>query len=792
MTEEIIQPIRGAGGGPKPKPPKIAKDNLNSKEFATILDLLSEGEIEGFASASREGITNKSSQRYLNASQKDIFVDKTPLLAADANSNDPKAKDFSYQGVEFDARFGTGNQDRMDGVKGTENTIQVNIETQRNVLHPAPPITDSEVDRVRVIIMTPRLQSQTKKGDIKGATINYKIFIQYSGGSYTEVIDSKISGRTGDSFQKDHSIKLDGAFPVNVAVKRTSKNSTDRVQRDLFFQNIVELKNSRKKYLNSAYTKLRVDSEYFTRVPSRLFRIRGIKVRIPASNSTGTPTVDLQTGRIIYPDGYIFNGVMGAATWCSCPAMCLLDLLTNHRGNDFPSYGLGPHISPDQTNDSTRFQNIDLFSFFTASKFSNELVDDGFGGQEARFSCNVNISGSGEAYNAINLMASCMRCIPVWSNGTISLVQDRPKDSAFLFNLSNISSQGFTYSGSSLKTRSTVINVAYFNMETREIDYETVEATEELKNKLGIVTKTVTAFACTSKGQARRVGKFILFSEALETEICTFTTSIESGVVVRPGTVVSIADPVRASVRRGGRINSATLSEIIVDNDTETDLTDTDGATISVILPNGIVETRNVLGVSGKNITLTTPLTQIPNANAPWLLETTGLKAQKFRIVSVEEQDAINYSITALSYVADKYDFIEDGETIEPQSITTFNQLKDAPSNVSAEELIVLINNQPVTKLLIRWQPVTGAINYMVSYSFEEGNVNSVTVSTTDHEILNSDVGTYEIQVYTLNAALQPSTIPAELTFEAIGKTATPGNVTGLTAEPINEKLVSC
>ena len=103
----------------------------------------------------------------------------------------------------------------------------------------------------------------------------------------------------------------------------------------------------------------------FQSIPSRKYRIRGIKVRIPGAgaNSSGTPTVDANTGRIVYPDGYIFNGVMGAAQWCSCPAMVLLDLLTDTR------YGFGNHITES---------SLDLFSFVTASKFANTLVSDGF------------------------------------------------------------------------------------------------------------------------------------------------------------------------------------------------------------------------------------------------------------------------------------------------------------------------------------------------------------------------------------------------------------------------------
>ena len=69
--------IAGAGGGNKGgggSPPTITPDNLHSKQFATLLDLISEGEIEGFSSPSKEGRT-KGTTAYLNAAKKDIFLD---------------------------------------------------------------------------------------------------------------------------------------------------------------------------------------------------------------------------------------------------------------------------------------------------------------------------------------------------------------------------------------------------------------------------------------------------------------------------------------------------------------------------------------------------------------------------------------------------------------------------------------------------------------------------------------------------------------------------------------------
>ena len=768
----------GSKGGNQSEPPSIAKDNLHSKQFATLIDLVSEGEIEGFATASKEGRT-KGTTAYLNAAKKDIFLDNTPILQASANSANPSNSQFNHKDVGFDVRFGTGNQTKMKGVKGSSSLFNVGVEVKKgNTNAVTRQLTNNtELDAVRVTVTVPALQRQKDDGDIVGSKITLKIQIQNNGGGFVTKFTDNIVGRTADAYNRDYRINLSGAHPIDVRVIKTSDDSTDKISRDLIWQSYSELIDDSNRYLDSAYTKLRLDSEFFTRIPARKFRIRGVKVRIPGAGASGsgTPTVDLQTGRVVYPNGYIFNGVMGAAQWTTCPALILLDLLTNTR------YGLGNHIVDS---------NLDLFSFITASKFSNELVDDGFGGKEARFACNINIQTSVEAFTVINTLSGIMRCMPIWAQGALQLTQDSPKDPSYLFTMANVGPEGFSYTGSSLKTRATVVAVSYFNMDTRDLDFEEVEAETAYKNKYGHNLKRVKALGCTSRGQARRFAKAILFAEQRETEVVTFSASMESGIVVRPGTIISIADPARAGVRRAGRISSATTTQITVDDSDSTDLSDQNNPKLSVIMPNGTVETKNVTVISGKVITLASALTQAPNSNSVWMLENDSINSQQFRVMSVEERDGINYGISALAYVKEKYDFIEEGEQLTPQVISNLNLPKPPPQGLSAEEVIVLINNQPVSKLLLRWQPVDGASNYMVNYRFEDNNIVSTIVSSPDFEIVNSQVGAYEVSVFTLNAALKASAEATTDTFNTIGKTAVPADVSGLTGEPINEKLV--
>ncbi len=775
MTKPKI--IRGSGAPSPPTPPQPtrAPDTLHSRQFATFLDLISEGEIEGFASASKEGLT-QGTTAYNNAALKDVFLNDTPVLKATATSASPATTDFNFQDVTFNPRFGTSGQTKVEGIESSSSVTSVGI----TVTASSPvtrQITNSNVDAVNVTITFPQLQKATDQGDLLGSTVQLKVAVQYNSGGFTDVISDTITGRSADAYQRDYRVNLTGAFPVDIRVTRVTADSTDSSLIDAFtWTSFGEIVDDASTYADSAYASLRLDSMQFQSIPTRKYRIRGIKIRVPGAGASGsgTPTVDSATGRIVYPDGYIFNGVMGAAQWCSCPAMVLLDLLLDTR------YGFGNHIAES---------SLDLFSFVTASKFANTLVSDGLGGQEARFSCNVNIQSSSEAFDLINELAGVMRCMPIWSAGSIQLTQDSPKDASYLFNLANVTPEGFSYSGSGLKTRNTVISVSYFNMDSREIDYEVYEDAAAIA-KFGVIIKQVKGFACTSRGQARRLAKAILFAEQNESEVVAFATSIDSGIVVRPGAVIDIADPVRSGVRRGGRVNAATTTQITVDDSAATDLPTTNNPKLSIVLPNGTVETKDVSSISGAVITVNSAYSQTPNVNTVWLLSNDTVQSQKFRVITVEESDGINYAITALSYVNAKYAFIEDGASLPTRTVSILNLPKDPPNALQAEEKVVVINNQAVAKLIVSWQPIVGVTQYQVNYRFNNGNFISQTVSAPDFEIFDSDVGTYEFQVFSYNAALQTSATSSNLTFNAQGKTALPGNVVGLSAEPISEKLV--
>ena len=750
--------------------PAVTDDVLASKQFQTIVEILGEGVIEGFATASKEGHT-QGTQNYLNAMQKDIFLNGSPILIPSANSLQPIPSDFNFQNVTVEERFGTSDQTPIQGISEieTENSVNVAV-TKDNPISRS--ITNTSVNAVRVTIGFPALQKFEDDGDINGAEVALNIQTIENDGTTTTVITDTVKGRTASTYFRDYKIKFASgtSFPVTIRVNRTTDDSTETtLQNSSIWSSFTEIINEQRAYPNTAHIAIRFDAETFPTIPKRMFKLRGTKIKIPHNATVRTD------GSLSYSG--TFNGTFKTDTaWTNDPSWILYDLLTTSKG-------FGDQIDTTQ---------LDVFSFYSASVYCAEQVDDGTGtgNTEPRFSTNCVIQNQKQAYNLINDLCSVMRVMPFYSAGTISITQDRPTDPSYLFNLSNVTEQGFSYTSSSKNSKVTVVNVGYFDNETQQIEYETVEDTA-LQAKYGIVTKNLKGFATTSRGQAARLGKWFLYTQSNEAELVTFVTTLESGTLVRPGAVINIADPLRAGVRRGGRIKTGvSTTQIIVDDENNTDLTSLDSATLSVILADGTLETRTIDSISGKTITVSSAFSSTPLGNSVWVIENTTVQLQTFRVIGVTEIAQLNYQITAVAHNPTKYANVEDGAVLATRTITTLTEIKPSPSSLQSIEQIVVFNNRAVSKLFIQWQPVSGVTEYMVQYRFDNENFITQRIKRPDFTIFETKKGTYEIRVFSYNALGKPSTTPATTSITTIGKTALPADVQNLRIEPISDQFV--
>ena len=746
--------------------PNLPKDSLASKQFQTLIDLISEGIISGFPSATG----SQGTTEYDISALKDVFLNGTQVLQQAAGTS-PDDTDFNFQNVTFEPRFGTSNQTAIAGISASESENAVGVTVTKDT-PVSRSITDTNIDAVRVTVAFPQLQKFEDNGDINGAEVALTIQTIENDGTTQTVISDTVKGRAASTYFRDYLINLPSgtSFPVTIRVNRTTDDSTDSFLNDSFqWSSFTEIINESRPYANSAHVAIRFDAETFPSVPSRMYRVRGTLIKIPHN---GTVRAD---GSISYSG--TFNGTFKSdKEYSNDPAWVLYDLLTTSKG-------FGDHIDTSQ---------LDVFSFYSASVYCSEQVDDmtGTGNTEARFSTNVVLNTQRDAYSLINDLSSVMRVMPFYSAGVINISQDRPTDPSYIYNLSNVTSEGFSYSNASKSTKATVVNVGYFDNETQSIDYETVEDTA-LQAKYGIVVRNLKGFATTSRGQAARLGKWFLYTQSNEAEICSFKTSIESGTIVRVGTIISVQDPMRAGVRRGGRIKTGvSTTQIVVDDSDNTDLVTSDSATLSVILSDGTLETKTISSVSGTTVTVSSAFSSVPQANSVWVIENTSLSLQTFRVFSVKEVNQLEYEIQAVAHNSSKYSFVEDGSTLQTKTFTTLTALKPPPTGLSATEQIVALNNRAVSKLFIQWQPVSGVTEYMIQYRFKNENFISERVSRPDFTIFETLLGSYEIRVFSYNALGKPSTQPSTITAITEGKTALPADVQNVRIEPLSDQFV--
>ena len=743
MTEtKYVQGAGGGKGGGGGNTPTESDDTLQSIQFANVLDLVSEGEIEG-----------------LDDGNKSIFLDSTPVQNSDGTNN--------FSGYTVVTRNGTQAQTHIPGdfastqverIVGIEVTNSTSV--TRNVL-------GANVDRLRVTLTIPSLQKVEDDGDIVGHSVQIKIQIQYDGGGFNDVVTDTISGKSSNRYQRDYMITLTSSTNVQIRMVRVSADETSQKRASTtIFQSFTEIIDEKLSYPNSALIALRFDSREFNSIPTRKYLIRGIKVKIP-SNATVDTTTHL--GRITYSG--IWDGTFQAATWTNDPAWCLYDLLISTR------YGAS---IPEST--------LDKYDFFSISQYCNALVDDGKGGQEPRFSLNMLLNSRAEVYTVIQEMTAIFRGIAYYGAGSLVLNQDKPTDSSYTLGPSNVIDGTFTYSGTSQKARHTVATVAYQNYDTQgDTEFEYVEDHDAVA-KYGIINKDIKAVGCYSQGQAHRIGKWTLLSEQNLTETCQFAVGVDSGIILRPGQVVDIADPVRSGVRRSGRVRSSTATQLTVDSSTNlsTSIATTgNDPKVSVMLPSGIAETRSIPagGIQPQangtaTIDVTSAFSQTPTAGSVFLVQTSDIQSQQFRIVSVAETEEGVYGVSATAYNSTIYDAIESDNELTTRDITNLSATPNPVSAIAIEEFLYETGQGVFVGASVSWEHDRVNISeFRVQYRVDDDNFETLTTASPSITIRDIRSGNLTVQIQARNYLNRGSVITTQ-TVAVAGKTAPPQLIT--------------
>lgn len=739
---ETYPVIAGAGGGGSKggggRPAIEDPDSLQSRAMVSIVDLIGEGQIGGLVNGA-----------------KSIFFNDTPLENSDGSRN--------FSGVSWAERKGTQNQSPMSGYTNVETPQIVSVQVKK-ALPATITINNPNADMVRMIVMVPSLMSQdADDGDVHGTSVQFKFDISMNGGAYQALSGTlTINGKTRSRYQRSYLYALPkdvGGQPVTTwsirMTRITDDSTTARVQNDLYLDSYVEIVEAKLNYPNSALVGITIDSSQFSSIPTRAYLVDGLYIKVPSNYD---PVARTYSG--------VWNGTFKVAV-SNNPAWVLYDVLTNKR------YGLGEYLSASQ---------IDKTKLYQIGKYCDELVPDGFGGYEPRFVINTAIQSQAEAFRFISDICSVFNGMTYWAGSMAGFSQDSPTEPSMIYSAANVIDGIFTYSGSARKDRHSVVLVQW--NDPKQNYKRTIEYVEDadLVAKIGIRKLETVAFGCTSRGQAHRVGRWILYTEAYESDVITFKVGLDSAMVL-PGEVIKIHDSTRAGKRMGGRIVSATTTSAVLD--APVTLSAGGGlAKISIRMPDGTFAERN-LKQSGNvgsfsEVDWDVPLPELPLPNALWLVAEHTLVPLLARVIGVGQgENPGEFTITAIEHNQSKYDAIEKGfDLVEPKTSIIDTKTMAKPTDFQVAESPSLVAPGIMgLNLSVSWNGQ--GLHYEVTWRRTgkyPTNWQTVTTSNPLIDLDNARAGTYEFKI----VAISPFGVRSpklEASYVTVGKAAAPGDV---------------
>lgn len=694
--------IKGAKAGEKKaRQPKIAPDSAQSKTYIKILYGLSEGEVEGLANGLQS-----------------VYLEETPLQNPDG--------DWNFEDVQADFRYGSNDQTYIEGFPDISSESAIGVELKSD----APwvrAISNTDLDALNIRFKWgPLRQQNAKNDDVNGYTIKYAIDLQTDGGTWTEVLNTQISDKTSANYERSHRIDLPKADTGwTVRVRRITPNSTSEYISDkMYVEAITEVIDLKLSYPNTALLGLQYDAETFSNVAKVAVDLKGIKVQVPSNYD---PVARTYTG--------MWDGTFKRA-YTNNPAWIYYDICTAKR------YALGDRLTSAM---------LDKWSLYRLAQYCDQMVDDGKGGQEPRFTCNVYLQSTEDAYSILSKLAGVFRAISYWDGNSIVCDADIPQDTYFTYTRANVIDGLFEYTGTRARDRHTVAKVAWDNPKNRYKTEYVYVRDEPAIAKLGVRIAEIDAWGCTSEGQAQRAGLWALKSEQLETRTVSFKVGLD-GYIPQPGRVIEIADELFAGRANGGRISAVSADRKIITLDRD-DVVCRAGDRLVVNSEDGKAQARIVSSKIGRNVTVTVPFDSVAAENV-WVVDAQDLKTMKFRVMSITQDDKHQFSITALQYESAKYDAIDFGAFIDERPISIINPTIQAPvTNVLISSETMVQQGLSVETMLITWDQAQGATKYQVEWRKDDGSWIKLPITGSNSvEVQGIYSGNYEARVIALSA----------------------------------------
>jgi predicted phage tail protein len=638
-----------SSGGGKASTPKLLDDNLKSKQFYRVLDLISEGPIYG-----------PIDQSHLSS----FKLNKTPVT--DANGN------VSVNGVSVAWRPGSETQSPINGFSAIEATTIVNTE----VTYDTPlvrTITDQDVTRVRFNVGVTGLVEQDKKGNQKNTSVTLVLETRTGASGWAIVKTVTITGKISGEYLEAHLIDAPETKPFDIRVRRITPDSTsDLLSNGTVWNSYSEITDDNLSYPYSAIAGAVIDRDQYTDTPSRTYHLRGLIVSVPDNYDPIARTYS----------GLWLGGFKQA--WTNNPAWLFRELAKNTR------FGLAKRAG---------YIDVDDGALYILSQYCDQLVDDGYGGKEPRMTLNAYITGQASARDILDKIAGMFRGIALWDGMRLSVMLDAPQDPIATITNANVVDGEFKRSSVKRSEKYNAVVVSWTDPDNGWEQVKEYVSDDDMIARGNYNETTLEAFGCTSRGQAWRAGKWLLETAKRESSRLSFQMARDA-IHFTPGDIVEVMDNNYAGARLGGRIMSHAGNKITVDAVDSSLISE--GDTMSIMGSDGKFVKYLIASIADNVVTLKTMPAWVRDGTV-FAISTSNVSTRLFRILSVAETDNNSvYSITASQHDPNKQAIVDEGAVFEVPN-DTLNGYR-VPN---VENLRIINTNSETVQVTATWETAT-------------------------------------------------------------------------------------
>lgn len=639
-----------SSGGGKASTPKLLDDNLKSKQYYRVLDLISEGEIYG-----------PVDQEHLSS----FKLNKTPVTDSNGNVN--------VNGISVAWRPGSETQEPINGFSAIEATTIVNTE----VTYDTPlvrTITDQDVTRVRFNVGTTGLVEQDTKGNQKNTSVT--MVIESRTGSTGWVIEKNVTigpGKISGEYLEAHLIDAPETKPFDIRVRRITPDSTsDLLSNGTIWNSYSEITDDNLNYPFSAIAGAVIDRDQYTDTPSRTYHLRGLIVDVPDNYD---PIARTYSG--LWTGGF-------KKAWTNNPAWLFRELAKNTR------FGLAKRAG---------YIDVDDGALYVLSQYCDQLVNDGYGGQEPRMTLNAYITEQASARDILDKIASMFRGIALWDGMRLSVMLDAPQDPIATITNANVVDGEFKRSSVKRSEKYNAVVVSWTDPDNGWEQVKEYVSDDEMIARGNYNETTIEAFGCTSRGQAWRAGKWLLETAKRESSRLSFQMARDA-IHFTPGDIVEVMDNNYAGARLGGRIMSHAGNKITVDAVDSSLISE--GDTMSIMGSDGKFVKYVIASIADNIVTLKTTPAWVRDGTV-FAISTSNVSTRLFRILSVAETDNNSvYSITASQHDPNKQAIVDEGAVFEVPN-DTLNGYR-VPN---VENLRIINTNSETVQVTATWETAT-------------------------------------------------------------------------------------